>query len=304
MKATVTTHAGSLTGELEPHLSAHGRHRWVQAVQVTPELANNLLERNVKNRSMTVNHVESISHDITEGRWRFNGGTIVFNADGSLSDGQHRLMAIALSGETVECLVVVLDPADTGAQRTTDGGRKRSLADQLGLAGVENYTTVATTLRSVVQIERWMSGNFDSFNYSVSQGFTDLDCRPLIREVSGPATNIANKRPAAIAAGVVASLWVLFAEVSNPEEAEWFWRKFHAYNIGKDAPTSPTDPIWQLREAVSRKRDSMTTGSSLSPKWATAMAIKSWNLHRDSAEVRQLKWTSSGPTAELFPVPR
>lgn len=73
---------------------------------VTPFMAETWLKQNVRNRSANQTRVETIAADILAGRWVVNGDAIRFGADGTLYDGQHRLMAICKAGVAVESNVV------------------------------------------------------------------------------------------------------------------------------------------------------------------------------------------------------
>lgn len=79
---------------------------------VTPKFASEILAKfNTKNRKVLPSHVAALANNMINGTWRFNGDTIRFDANGTLIDGQHRLMAIVKSGKTIPCLFVVgLDP--------------------------------------------------------------------------------------------------------------------------------------------------------------------------------------------------
>jgi len=101
----------------------------VQWVLVTPELANAMLERNSNNRTIREKYVMEIKNDLMAGRWLFASNMISFYEDGELSDGQHRLAAIASSGESVYSLVAF------GVKREAavyiDRGRARSSTDSI-----------------------------------------------------------------------------------------------------------------------------------------------------------------------------
>lgn len=73
---------------------------------VTPLMAETWLKQNVRNRSANQTRVATIAEDILAGRWVVNGDAIRFGADGTLYDGQHRLLAICKAGVAVESNVV------------------------------------------------------------------------------------------------------------------------------------------------------------------------------------------------------
>jgi len=98
---------------------------------------------------------------ITEGTWKRHAGNIKFDTTGTLIDGQHRLNAIAQSGEILE--VIVEKGCDAGTTPAIDQGDNRTLthAVQFGkkLTGLTPsqvgwFTTRAVQiLRSMVNVE-------------------------------------------------------------------------------------------------------------------------------------------------------
>ncbi|NUN01320.1 MAG: hypothetical protein HUU41_09415 [Bryobacteraceae bacterium] len=65
---------------------------------ITPELARQWLERNVRNRPISENTVIAYGLDMLEGRWQYDGAPIRFDTDGNLIDGQHRLSRLLKFG--------------------------------------------------------------------------------------------------------------------------------------------------------------------------------------------------------------
>lgn len=85
----------------------------VQIINVTPRMAAEWLatsEGNPRWKSKTKivdnMRVEAMANDILRGQWNPRGNGIVFNAEGHLVDGHHRLSAIVKAGRVVECIVV------------------------------------------------------------------------------------------------------------------------------------------------------------------------------------------------------
>lgn len=67
-------------------------------VLVTPELASKWLEKNINNRSLRKQVVESYANDMKNGNWSLIGDSITFDEDDCLTNGQHRLTAVIKSG--------------------------------------------------------------------------------------------------------------------------------------------------------------------------------------------------------------
>lgn len=119
----------------------------IKQVSMTPEWASQILKQNTHNRSCRSTLIAQIAHDICAGRWLLTPQTCSIATDGTLLDGQHRLMAIVKSGQTVplmlatECPPEVFTAIDTGVSRTA--------GDLLRIDGIANYNNVAALIRAV-----------------------------------------------------------------------------------------------------------------------------------------------------------
>lgn len=103
------------------------------AVEVTPELAKKLLERNTRNRKISEKVVQKYVEEIRAGDWRLTPAGIGFDTEGVLLDGQHRLAAIVKAGLPAPLLVTLGLPS--ASQEKVDRQRRRTLFDALYLAG-------------------------------------------------------------------------------------------------------------------------------------------------------------------------
>jgi hypothetical protein len=68
-----------------------------QRMTVTPELAEQWLRNNTHNRKLSETHALAYASDMEAGRWKYNYVPIIIASDGTLIDGQHRLMACTLA---------------------------------------------------------------------------------------------------------------------------------------------------------------------------------------------------------------
>lgn len=111
---------------------------------VTPEwAAQQLAERNTRNRRLSSAWLKLLSA-IERGKMLVNGETIVFDTDGTLINGQHRLKAIAEGNHVVPMLIVYGVRPEAFA--TYDQGKRRNGADVLSIVGYEDCVTAAAAL--------------------------------------------------------------------------------------------------------------------------------------------------------------
>lgn len=78
----------------------------VEVETITPEKSAEYLANNAHHRKVKQKKITSYVKDLQEGKWRMNGKTITFDANGRLLGGQHRLHAVIQSGVPLTTLVV------------------------------------------------------------------------------------------------------------------------------------------------------------------------------------------------------
>ena len=89
---------------------------------VTPNQAKKMLETNIVNRPISQAKVDQYARDMSNDNWNFSG-PLMFNTQGHLIDGQHRLTAQVKAGLKLKWLIVRNVPDE--AQRTMDTGKTR-----------------------------------------------------------------------------------------------------------------------------------------------------------------------------------
>lgn len=129
--------------------------------EISPGEAKKLLEhtesRKLKNRSLRENRINQYASIMKAGNWELNGETIQVAKNGALINGQHRLMAVVKSGETIPFLVV-RDLPDS-AMPTIDIGSARQVRDFLEMRGIgEGYAT--TIAASIGIIKNFKDGHY------------------------------------------------------------------------------------------------------------------------------------------------
>lgn len=119
-----------------------------EIIQVTPEMAKEMLSKNVINRKVSFPRVEEYRNQIETGTFLLTHQGIAFYEDGTLADGQHRLLAIIKANKPV-CIQVTTGLPKSAAT-TIDQGRSRSLIDGVRIEGT--YPWIAKVHISIVPV--------------------------------------------------------------------------------------------------------------------------------------------------------
>lgn len=251
---------------------------------ITPEIAEKLLLKNTRNRQVMQVHVMGLAEEMKAGRWKVNGDTICLNGD-VLIDGQHRLMAVVESKVTITTWVVRGIASDVFD--TKDVGRRRSAADTLSVHGEINCRNLAACL---IFIDRYFTGRLENrrHRYSNSEVEELLQKYPDARTVAQYAG-----RGGLLPPSVNRGLFYLFSQADKQQAAKFMEDAMNGVNLNSD------DPVYRLRERLvqnSLSKAKLTVGE------ISALCIKAWNLRRSGKSCRALKWCSSGPTKEAFPI--
>lgn len=112
------------------HIFKHDER--VKIVDVTPKIASDLLKSsNFGNRKHRPSVVKKYANMMTNGDWKFSPETISISKTGRLLNGQHRMMAVVLSGIT--CRFLFATGFDDDVFSVLDRGATRTVADALSI---------------------------------------------------------------------------------------------------------------------------------------------------------------------------
>lgn len=73
---------------------------------INPSEAEAYLKNNAMHRKIKQKKVDAYMKEMVDGKWRLNGKALIFDSNGRLLNGQHRLSAVVQSGTTLTTLVV------------------------------------------------------------------------------------------------------------------------------------------------------------------------------------------------------
>lgn len=255
---------------LDNQLARGRREVFSVTVDLGPELAHLLLQRNPENRPWR-STLQQYKTDMLEGRWEFNGETIVIAVTGETNDGQHRLRAVYETGRTIRVMMVFGVARDT--RFTTDTGIAKTPGDLLEMGGFSNGNNLAAVAAYLWQI--------DHFGH-VPLGPHAPQNRPTKQQVRATATAYYDKIEAAFAAIkpsskmcsyslAIASCLHIAAVSGDQRAAEAF-----IIQLMKGTNLDSDDPIFVARERMLDEK----RRHSIWPAKAMEIIFRGWNMHR------------------------
>lgn len=121
-------------------------------VIITPEMAQELLDSSLGNRTISEHTVNSYARDLANNTYHFNGETLTVDSNGNLRNGHHRCKAVIKAGIPMRTNVSFgINPADC---YIFDVGRGRSCRDNLKIKGQDE---VYCDNRSIAVARMWFN---------------------------------------------------------------------------------------------------------------------------------------------------
>lgn len=270
-------------------LTARGANEPVGVMmKLTPAMAAELLTHNHRNIPMKNSQVQRLVQDILGGRWRFNGETIIISIDGRLLDGQHRLAALVLAGETVPSVtitVLVCWGAPDDVSPTIDQGHIRKHGDQLALEGISDGNAMSAMAGYSLLWER--DGRISTNGgYKPTKGQKDEYLHAHLDPMRHSLSLCQTKASAKLATrSVLATCHYMFSRASNDREATRFLQRA-VQGDGLEAG----DPILLLRAKL--------IGTRYEANKTVEYITIAWNAYRRGKRPARLDATGMLPKVE------
>lgn len=260
-------------------------------VTITPEIASRMLDMNTDNRKVRSTTVARYARDMVSGAWELNGETIKVASDGTVLDGQHRLLACKEAGVPFSTLIV--QGLNHTVRETMDTGMRRTMADTLRWRGETDGAALGTALETAMCWDKSGTPSHRGSAHSNAERLAYLADNSDIRDAVRLARGISGsplKFPMS-----VGSAFIMRANRIAPEETRDF---LHLLKTG--ANMTENHPVLRLRGWVLRAASAK--GQLDREEWG-AVLIKAWNAWLAGREVKQLSFRSHGTknNAESFP---
>lgn len=214
-----------------------------RTVNITPEMAQEWLEKNVHNRPINDHRIRRYAEDMKTGNWQVTGDAIRFSKSGMLLDGQHRLWACVEADTAFPSVVYTGLPEET--QLLMDQGMPRSKGSQLTILGYKRGATLASAAINIWRMERGRTMVFArASSPSNSEVLTVIENNPDLLDRIEEFFSIKASSGMKIQQGSTIAMYMYMHRFS-PSKAEEFLKAYlTGVNLGHG------DPAWALRERV------------------------------------------------------
>jgi len=270
--------------------------------EVSPTLAKRWLEGNVDNRNLREPRVLQHAQVLQRGEWELTGDAIVFDEDGTLLNGQHRLTAVVVTG--IPARFIVLRGVPSKAQEVFDSGLTRTLGDQLQRRGVPYYTYISSALFWLHRLKYSEETNVAHYaEPSLRPSFRQLlsiyeHNKEIVDEVPKISRHVANLKVRAGATLAIHHRLLEIDDLNIPEEVDIFFEK---WLTGEDLKAS--DPIYRLREwCLDDAAKRHTKGRAPDYRYV-AYVMRAWNHWRDGEQIRHISWSYTPTKRMAWPIP-
>ena len=252
----------------------------VELTLVTPKLAENYLRFNNKNRKLSSKNLRFLANEMNNDRFIENGESIVFDKNGVLKDGQHRLGAILKSGKSF--FIPIVRGVKPIAMATYDTGKSRSAADVLNLNGFKYCAELASLIVSISKQvkDKSKTNNLPSRSIDKSSKLTNQQVLQYcelnydwLKDIVSTVKPLGQKsKPRVLNSGTASLLAYLIGGERPSSDVYGFMN--HLFGLSKEQGTATNYLYNKLYNAKVNKEP-------LNHYWVLGMSIKAWNYYID-----------------------
>lgn len=243
--------------------------------EIGPSDAQELLDRQIKNRPLNEAEAVRISRTINDGHWEPNGESIVLEQQGRMIDGQTRCRAVVLANRPIVSFVVHGVPAKVFD--SIDQGKARTGAHIAAILGVNNYALGASVAKWALSYEMgWAIKHVRNSNRDIRLWLqkygAELDL--ALNEMSSLVPNTRGLKALGIPS--VLTFTYLMTRRIDAEKAKEFYR---GVAVGENLGAG--SPLLALRNRIA--------GDKASRHHQMAWFVKTWNAFYDGRKVSLVK---------------
>lgn len=276
---------------LTPQESNYPLPSEAQILLVTPEMASDWLSYRSypRNRKISRAIVGKYLQDMNAGRWKTIRQGLIFDTQGYLIDGQHRLSAVANGTAAVAFWVYPNEARDTFA--LLDQGYKRAPAQMLG---VPYSSIIAAAARYLAVLADQDPYSLPRFNRVTNpEIFATVEQWPELVTMAELSGNVRNTAGIAQSPHLAVLAQARRTEFGTPENFE-AWKQGLMHGVGLER----TDPRLQLRNRFIRQGHTLKGSSNRDAVYN--LIVKSWNSFVTGQEVNVLMWRAPEGTIPVI----
>jgi hypothetical protein len=271
---------------------------------ITPERAKLLLLKNNMNRIPSESVITDYARQMRNGLWyEYTGESIKIAEDGTLLDGQQRLLALIKADVSLSFKVDY--GLDKIAFKYIDIGKKRTSGDIFTIRRVPNARNMSASIRRYVMLKAGKSiggdtsniggggfGGGSSSTFSASELLSIYDKSPQIwNNAHMMAETWYKKSGRLLKCTDFLAYYMYFRDIDNNDAFEFMSK------LGDGISLSANDPVKLLRERLAYSKMNPTMG--LNGYTKTGLVIKAWNYFRSKQQIKLLRFS---PNLDRFPI--
>ncbi|MET9546552.1 hypothetical protein ABZY36_14745 [Streptomyces sp. NPDC006627] len=263
-------------------------------IQVTPEIAEELLSRAVVNRRLDWGQVAFLADSITRKEWQLTHQGIALDGPldtGFLLDGQHRLNAIVKAGTPVP--LYVFEGLPRTAFPVLDTGKRRSGVDTLSGTGEKYLPLLHSTIRHVLLFKSMPDSSWSGNGARIANGrilAAYNEDSTMYREAVMMGRNI-SKHVFATQTAVAVGYFVTTEVAPAVKVDSWIEGLASGANLEVGDPRLALLKVPHIRKRGARRLYTM--------REQVAMYIKSWNAWVREEKIDNLRFRKT----ERMPIP-
>ena len=256
---------------------------------ITPKLASELLLTNTINRPLRVTTVDAYADAMQRGQWALNGEAIIISSQGKLMNGQHRLSAVVKCGLSIPFLVV--SEVDGSVFATLDRGKSRSTADTFYIRNITNAASIAGAIVTYKRLSLGWNDTVGTPNRIMMKltsvdSLIEYDSSPELWQEIGHKTSECYQKKRLLSPSRIGGYMAYLIKNKRHDSDVVF--SFFSQLFTNNNITNPTIPL--LREKLI---DGKLGAYNLTPKYAEAIIIKTWNLYIQEKINKVIKWSET-----------
>ena len=261
-------------------------------ILVTPTLAKQYLEANVKNRNVNQGQVIFYANQMESGKWKEDTGECIkISKEGVILDGQHRLLAIIRSNKSM-FFHFALD-VEQDVFSVLDTGKQRSAGDVFKIEGI----SYATAIPAVISCYHLYKNNIyikDSGKHKKLSNSQILDTynndRLYWNELVKKAEIFKKDFQKILTSAMLGGIYAILNDIDKNKSLDFMQQLTTGRNITNDT-------ILVLRNKLIEDKLSV---SKIPLAIKTIYIIKTWNCFLSNKEIKVLKFNKQKEEQPTF----